>query len=86
MPNPYLTIAEIAARFGVGERTVGGWIQDGHLKAVDVSRKLGSRKPRLRISDESLREFERLRSATASTSVAPRGRKRRSAEVVDLFP
>jgi excisionase family DNA binding protein len=48
----YLTIAEIADRYGVSENTVRKWIGAGLLVAV----RLGHRT--VRISQDALRQFE----------------------------
>jgi excisionase family DNA binding protein len=83
MSSTYLTVDDICKRFGgISERTVLGWISSGELKAVNVGRKPGKKKPRWRISQEALDEFERGRSAMPKPQSAPR----RRAEVVDMYP
>jgi hypothetical protein len=56
------TIHDIRQRYGVTIQTVLGWIRSGELRAVNVSRHPESRKPRWRISEEALAEFERDRT------------------------
>jgi excisionase family DNA binding protein len=66
------TIREIAERCGVSVRTVRAWIRAGELKAVNMSRTPGSRKPRWRISQAALDAFEALRTPSAP---APRTKR-----------
>ena len=82
------TVAEVAARFGVGAATVRTWIDAGELKAVNCSRSTRSKKPRLRITAVALAEFEAGRATTPSVEQAPRRRNRqkRPADFVVYFP
>jgi excisionase family DNA binding protein len=82
----YHTVADIQKLLSVTERTVLLWIDSGELKAINVGRSPNKKKPRWRISQAALDEFERGRSATPSTPATPRRRKSRSAEIVDMFP
>lgn len=82
----YFTVRDIEKLLGVDEHAVLGWIKSGELKAINVGRSPNKKKPRWRISQAALEEFERLRSATPLTQITPRRRKRRSAEVLDMFP
>lgn len=77
------TPSEVAGRYGVGERTVLSWIAAGELRAVNVNRKVGSRKPRWRITPEALAAFEALRSPTPTP---PRQRRRRATgDVINFY-
>jgi excisionase family DNA binding protein len=62
--NAAFTVRDICDRYGVGEHSVLGWIRSGELRAVNVGRRLGAKKPRWRITQEALDAFEQLRSAT----------------------
>ena len=68
------TVRDLTNRFGVHEATVLGWIHNGELKAMNVGRTPGRKKPRWRISEAALAAFEALRTPTQP---APRSRRRR---------
>ena len=55
----WLTVSEVAERFHVSCNTVGRWVRDGLISAIDVSpnSKVGSHRPSWRISSESLDGF-----------------------------
>lgn len=57
-----LTIKELCERYGVNEHTVLGWIRTGELKAVNVGRRPGTKKPRWRITADALATFELIRT------------------------
>jgi hypothetical protein len=59
-----LTVRDVMNRFGVTQATVLGWIAGGELKAINVGRKLGAKKPRWRVTQAAVEAFEALRSAT----------------------
>ncbi|HYT94866.1 MAG TPA: helix-turn-helix domain-containing protein [Gemmataceae bacterium] len=78
-----LSVHDLTERYGVSEHTVLGWIRSGELQAVNVSRRLGSRKPRWRITQEALGAFEQLRTATPPL---PKVRRRkRPADVIEFY-
>jgi excisionase family DNA binding protein len=78
-----LSVREICERYGVGEHTVLGWIRSGELRAVNVGRRLGTKKPRWRITQEALDAFEALRTPRPP---APRTRRRkRPADVIEFY-
>lgn len=54
------SVKQLQERYGVGEHTVLGWIKHGALKAIDICR-VGSRRPKWRVTEEAVREFELLR-------------------------
>jgi excisionase family DNA binding protein len=77
------TIRDICNRFGVHEQTVLAWIHSGELKAVNVGRAPGKKKPRWRITQEALDAFEALRAATPP---APKTRRRKKpTDVVEFY-
>ena len=76
------SVHDMCERFGVGEHTVLGWIRSGELKAVNVGRRPGLKKPRWRITPEALAAFEQLRTPTATPPVTRRRKKSADTEVV----
>ena len=56
-----LTVTQVAERLQVTEKTVTGWIRSKSLKAFDVSLRPGTGKPRYRIQEADLREFQSKR-------------------------
>jgi excisionase family DNA binding protein len=79
-----LTVGEIAERYGVTEHTVLGWIRSGELKAVNVGRRAGSKKPRWRVSQAAVAAFEAARSATPATE-GRRVKRAAEADVVKFY-
>lgn len=70
------TVREVCDRYGVNEHTVLWWIRSGELRAFNVGRRPGARKPRWRITTEALEAFEAMRMVTpAPTPRRRRGRK-----------
>lgn len=67
-------VKHIKERYGVSEGTVLGWIHSGVLPAFDISR-VGSSRPKWRITPEALEAFELSRQAT---SPVPRKKKKRT--------
>lgn len=53
LSRPFLTVAEVAARLGIDERTVRRWILSGRLPAVQLG---GPRAP-VRIPSDELRAW-----------------------------
>jgi hypothetical protein len=77
------TVQDIQRRYAVTTHTVLGWIRSGELKALNVGRRPGARKPRWRVSQEALNAFELLRTPTPPM---PRMRRRRqSAETIEFI-
>jgi excisionase family DNA binding protein len=77
------TVQDIQERYGVTDHTVLGWIRSGELRAINVGRRPGARKPRWRITQEALEDFEARR---APTPPAPRARrKRQPAGVIEFY-
>ena len=78
-----LSVKDLQKRYAVGEHTVLGWIRNGELRAVDVSRKLGSGRARWRVTAEALQAFELLRTPVPPP---PRGRRRKQpAGIVEFY-
>lgn len=78
-----LNVKELCERFAVGEHTILGWIKSGELRAINVGRRPGSKKPRWRVTAEALATFELVRT---HNSPPPRTRRRKhSTEVIQFF-
>jgi excisionase family DNA binding protein len=83
MGSSTLSVRDICKRYCVGEHTVLAWIRSGELRAVNVGRKISTRKPRWRISEKALEAFEAQRAATPPL---PRSRRRKQqAEVIQFY-
>jgi excisionase family DNA binding protein len=76
------TVRYVQRRYGVSEHTVLAWIRSGELRAVNVGRRPGAKKPRWRISQAALESFEARRTPTPP---APRKRRQRPADVVEFY-
>jgi excisionase family DNA binding protein len=78
-----LSVHDLCQRYGVGEHTVLGWIARGELRAINIGRHPGAKKPRWRITQEALEAFEQLRTATPPP---PRTKHRkRPADVIEFY-
>jgi excisionase family DNA binding protein len=78
-----LSVRDVCGRYGVSEHTVLRWIHSGELRAVNVGRRPGAKKPRWRITQDALAAFEALRTPTPPP---PRTRQRRqSADVIEFY-
>jgi excisionase family DNA binding protein len=77
-----ITVKEASERYGVEEHTVLGWIRSGELRALNVGRTLGKKKPRWRITAEALAAFELLRTPTPPP---PRTRRRKQTDVINFY-
>ena len=78
------TVNQIMQRYNVTQHTVLGWIASGELKAINVGTAAGKKKPRWRVTEAALTEFESLRSATPPLPPSTRRRKRQS-QVVEFY-
>ena len=67
-----LTVEAIAERYTVSAGTVLGWIKTGQLKAVNVGRAPGSKRPRWRVSAAALAAFEEARTPAPAARPARR--------------
>jgi excisionase family DNA binding protein len=72
-----LTVRDLSDRYAVTEHTVLAWIRSGELRAVNVGRRIGTKKPRWRVTQEALDAFELARTPTP---LPPRTRRRKRAE------
>jgi excisionase family DNA binding protein len=77
------TTGEIAEIAGVHERTVKDWIAAGELRAVNLSRKRNSKKPRLRVLESDWQAFLASRSTGRIENPAPR--RKRDLAVKEFF-
>jgi excisionase family DNA binding protein len=75
------SVRNLCDRYGVSEQTVLGWIHRGELRALNVGRRPGGKKPRWRVTQEALESFELARTATPPP---PRARRRRKPD--DVIP
>ena len=78
-----LSVRDVCERYGVTEHTVLQWIKSGELRAVNVGRSPGSKKPRWRITAEALAQFELGRETTAPP--AKTRRPKRKANVIEFY-
>jgi excisionase family DNA binding protein len=78
-----LSVRNLCERYGVSEGTVLTWINRGELRAVNVGRRLGAKKPRWRITQEALEAFELARTATPASPRA--SRRKRPAEIIEFY-
>jgi excisionase family DNA binding protein len=78
-----LSVRDLCEHYGVSEHTVLGWIRSGELKAVNVGRWPGSKKPRWRITEEALAAFEQARTPTPPPSRARR--RKRPVGVIEFY-
>jgi Helix-turn-helix domain len=77
------TVQDIQRRYSVTVHTVLGWIRSGELRAVNVGRRPGARKPRWRITQAALEAFELARTPTPAPPRARR--KKRPADVIEFY-
>jgi hypothetical protein len=78
------TPRSIAEERGIDVDVVLGWIRRGHLEAIDVSE--CGRRPRWRISPQSLAEFDRRRSSRGRLAPPlPQRRPRKAVEAPQWF-
>jgi excisionase family DNA binding protein len=77
-----LSVRDFCERYGVSEGTVLLWIKQGEIRAVNVGRRPGARKPRWRITPEALEAFEAARTPTPHP---PRTRRKRPADVIEFY-
>jgi Helix-turn-helix domain len=77
------TVQDIQERYSVTVNTVLGWIRSGELRAVNVGRHLGKKKPRWRITQQALEAFEQLRTPTPPPPKMPR--RKQAAGVIEFY-
>ena len=77
----HLDLARACKRWGCAPESIIGFIKSGELRAFNVAAK-GTTRPRWRITEEAIREFERRRAAVP---VKPAQKKRRPREATAYF-
>jgi excisionase family DNA binding protein len=79
-----LTVRYVCERYAVSVHTVLAWIRSGELRAVNVGRRSGAKKPRWRITQEALEAFEALRTPGPPPARMKR-RKKRPTDVIEFY-
>ena len=82
--STYLTPPEVARRFAVSCDKVLRFIASGELRAVNLASK-GSNRPRWKISEAALADFERARSAAPPPAQTPRRQRATDSECIHFF-
>lgn len=83
MTDRTLTVKELAERYAVTGQTILAWIRRGELRAINVGRRPGAKKPRWRVTQEALADFELARTPAPPP---PRTRRRRQqVEAVEFY-
>jgi excisionase family DNA binding protein len=77
------TVQDLTNRYNVTVHTVLGWIRSGELRAVNVGRRPGARKPRWRITEDALAAFELSRTPTPPPPRAQR--RKRALEIIEFY-
>jgi len=71
-------VNDLMQRYSVTQATVLGWIHRGELPAINVGTQPGKSKPRWRVTEEALKEFEAKRAATPAPPRKQRRRKKQN--------
>lgn len=82
MHHDTYSVQQVADRYGVSLHTVLAWIHRGELRAVNVSRKPGAKRPSWRITAGALGQFELARTPGPP---APARRRRRHPDVIAFY-
>jgi excisionase family DNA binding protein len=77
------SVRDVCERFGVSEHTVLAWLRSGELRAVNVGRRSGAKKPRWRITQAALEAFELSRTPTPPAPKTPR--RKRVSDVIEFY-
>jgi predicted site-specific integrase-resolvase len=64
------TLSEVCERYRVSREAALSWVEQGQLIGVDVA-PAGSKRRRLRFSEEALRAFEQSRSSAPKSQRMP---------------
>lgn len=75
-------LEEVAEQLGVSLRTVQTWVDNGELRAVNVSRDPKSKRPRLRVRLLDLDAFLARRTSAPAAAVPTPSRRRRHMPIV----
>ena len=59
---------QVAAHLGISRETVAALIRSGQLAAINVSLSPSSRRPRYRVTEQALEDFEAKRSVERSAT------------------
>jgi excisionase family DNA binding protein len=78
-----LSVRDLCERYSVCEHTVLTWINRGELRAINVGRRPGAKKPRWRITQSALDAFELAR--TVAPPPPQTRRRKRPAEVIEFY-
>ena len=78
-----LTPPELARRWRVKPERIIAWIRAGELRAFNVASRPGVGKPRYRIPQDAIIEFENRRSAAQVKTT--RRRRRQPVDVIEYF-
>ena len=81
MPST-LSVRDLCERYGVSEGTVLSWIKQGEIRAINVGRRPGAKKPRWRFLPADVTHFELAR---APAPPPPRARRKKQAEVIRFY-
>lgn len=76
-----VSVNELAERYQVDPHTVLGWIRSGELRALNVGRRPGKKKPRWRITPEAIASFELTRASSPPPPPKTRRRKQQDDEI-----
>jgi excisionase family DNA binding protein len=76
------SVRDLCERYHVSVHTVLEWIRSGELRAVNVGRRPGAKKPRWRIPQAALDDFELARTATPPP---PRARRKKLPSVIAFY-
>ena len=77
------TVRDLVQRFNVTEQTVLCWINSGELPAINVGKAPGKKKPRWRITEKALAEWELLRST--APPLPRKRRKKKDPSVIEFY-
>lgn len=77
-------VRQLVERYEVTQTTVLHWIASGQLRAINVGVDPGKQKPRWRITEEALREFELARSTSPPPTPSPRKRRKATTATTDV--
>jgi transposase len=76
-------VKDLEQRYGVTEHTIIHWIRTGQLSAINVGVDPGKKKPRYRITQQAIEQFELARSTIPPL---PRtGRHKRHPKVIEFY-
>jgi excisionase family DNA binding protein len=84
MTDRTYTVAELAEHLRVNEHAILAWIRSGEIRAMNVGRSPGGKKPRWRVTLSALEDFE-LRRTPTPTPPKAKARRRRDASVIEFF-